>query len=215
MAASTAMASSTLRQQVGILSSNALLGGSAVSTRRTGPCYASAIATSSPPSQPPTCSASISTRTGGEETQSTHRREGVISRRETLSAASSAAMAAAVLLAMAPALPAEAKSLEERYAEETTAVIDKIRYTLNLDKTDPGKPDAVATLKAASVDWVAKYRREKKVAGKPSFSNMYSVLNAISGHYNSFGIGYPIPAKRKDRILQEVDDTEKALAKGR
>jgi photosystem II Psb27 protein len=63
--------------------------------------------------------------------------------------------------------------------------------------------------------WVAKYRRDDRFAGKPSYSNMYSVLNAISGHYNSFGPEAPIPKKRLDRITKELADAEKLLARDR
>lgn len=105
--------------------------------------------------------------------------------------------------------------VDEDYKRETQRVIDQVKSTLSLDKADPGKAEAVAMLRQASNDWVAKYRKEKKVAGKPSFSNMYSVVNAISGHYVSFGPTYPIPVKRKDRILDEVKDAEKALSRGR
>jgi photosystem II Psb27 protein len=103
----------------------------------------------------------------------------------------------------------------EDYKNETQEVIDQVKATLDLDKTDPRKAEAVANLRHISNDWVAKYRRDKKVAGKPSFSNMYSVVNAIAGHYISFGPTYPIPVKRRDRILDEVKDAEKALSRGR
>ena len=63
--------------------------------------------------------------------------------------------------------------------------------------------------------WVASYRRDQSYSGRISYSNMYSALNAIAGHYNSFGTSYPIPKKRLDRILQECDVAEKALARGR
>lgn len=104
---------------------------------------------------------------------------------------------------------------DEDYKRETLDVIEQVRTTLALEKTDPAKVPAVAKLRQAGNEWVAKYRKSKKVAGKPSFSNMYSVVNAISGHYVSFGATYPIPAKRKDRILDEVKDAEKALNRGR
>ncbi|KAG0560593.1 hypothetical protein M758_10G187200 [Ceratodon purpureus] len=104
---------------------------------------------------------------------------------------------------------------DEDYKRETGDVIEQVRTTLALEKTDPNKAAAVAKLRQAGNEWVAKYRKSKKVAGKPSFSNMYSVINAISGHYVSFGATYPIPAKRKDRILDEVKDAEKALSRGR
>lgn len=104
---------------------------------------------------------------------------------------------------------------EEDYKRETSDVIEQVRTTLALEKTDPNKAAAVAKLRQAGNEWVAKYRKAKKVAGKPSFSNMYSVINAISGHFVSFGATYPIPAKRKDRILDEMKDAEKALSRGR
>jgi len=43
---------------------------------------------------------------------------------------------------------------------------------------------------------------------------MYSVLNAISGHYNSFGPEAPIPRKLLDRITKELD-AERLLARNR
>uniref|UniRef100_A0A0D6R7Q6 Uncharacterized protein n=1 Tax=Araucaria cunninghamii TaxID=56994 RepID=A0A0D6R7Q6_ARACU len=110
---------------------------------------------------------------------------------------------------------AKAGSLEEDYAKETKEVIERVRSTIDMDKADPNTSTAVAVLRETSNNWVAKYRREKQLAGKPSFSNMYSVLNAISGHYISFGPSAPIPAKRKARILEEMDTAEKALSRGR
>lgn len=104
---------------------------------------------------------------------------------------------------------------DEDYKSETQDMIGQVRSTLAMEKTDPNKAAAVAKLRQSGNEWVAKYRKAKKVAGKPSFSNMYSVINAISGHYVSFGATYPIPAKRKDRILDEVKDAEKALNRGR
>ncbi|KAL3693764.1 hypothetical protein R1sor_007415 [Riccia sorocarpa] len=112
-------------------------------------------------------------------------------------------------------VPAAFAGFEEDYKKETQAVIDQVKGTLTLEKTDPKKTDAVAALRQSSNDWVAKYRREKAVAGRPSFSNMYSVLNAISGHYISFGPNVAIPGKRKDRIFEEIGVAEKALSRGR
>jgi photosystem II Psb27 protein len=62
---------------------------------------------------------------------------------------------------------------------------------------------------------VATYRREPKVSGRPSYSNTYSVLNALAGHYNSFGATAPIPKKRLDRINKELDDATLYLSRGR
>lgn len=104
---------------------------------------------------------------------------------------------------------------DDEYVKETQEVISKVRNTINMDKTDPNIATAVAELRETSNSWVAKYRREKSLLGRISFRDMYSALNAVSGHYVSFGPTSPIPAKRKTRILEEMESVEKALLRGR
>ncbi|XP_021737498.1 photosystem II repair protein PSB27-H1, chloroplastic-like [Chenopodium quinoa] len=123
------------------------------------------------------------------------------------------AVTAAIL---SPLISPSAQAAEdEEYVKETQEVISKVRTTLTKDKTDPDVADAVADLRATSNFWVAKYRKEKSLLGRPSFRDMYSALNAVSGHYISFGPTSPIPAKRRARILEEMDSAEKALLRGR
>ncbi|CAD6203543.1 unnamed protein product [Miscanthus lutarioriparius] len=123
-------------------------------------------------------------------------------------------LGAALLLALGPVCGA-ARAADEEYVSETKEVIGKVRSTISLDKSDPSVADAVAELRELSNSWVAKYRREKSLLGRPSFREMYSALNAVSGHYISFGPTAPIPAKRRARILEEMDTAEKALLRGR
>ncbi|KAK0590476.1 hypothetical protein LWI29_027655 [Acer saccharum] len=104
---------------------------------------------------------------------------------------------------------------DQEYVKDTEVVISKVRTTITMDKTDPNVASAVAELRDASNTWVAKYRREKALLGRASFRDMYSALNAVSGHYISFGPTAPIPAKRKARILEEMETAEKALLRGR
>ena len=120
----------------------------------------------------------------------------------------------AVWLAPA-AVPAAFAASDEEYKKETEEVISKVRSTINMEKNDPNIATAVAELRETSNTWVAKYRREKDLLGRPSFRDIYSALNAVSGHYISFGPTAPIPAKRKARILEEMDSAEKALSRGR
>nr|CAD1816802.1 unnamed protein product [Ananas comosus var. bracteatus] len=121
-----------------------------------------------------------------------------------------------VLLSSSAVLtPPALASSDEEYANETSEVINKVRSTINMDKSDPNVAAAVAELREAANSWVAKYRREKDLLGRPSFRDVYSALNAVSGHYISFGPTAPIPAKRKARILEEMDTAEKALLRGR
>ncbi|XP_020229457.1 photosystem II repair protein PSB27-H1, chloroplastic [Cajanus cajan] len=104
---------------------------------------------------------------------------------------------------------------DEEYVKETEEVIGKVRTTITMEKNDPNVASAVAELRESSNSWVAKYRREKALLGRASFRDMYSALNAVSGHYISFGATAPIPVKRRNRILEEVDTAEKALLRGR
>ncbi|WVY99665.1 hypothetical protein V8G54_025735 [Vigna mungo] len=129
-------------------------------------------------------------------------------RREFLS------LTASLVSSVVPLAPAVAAS-DEEYVKETEDVINKVRTTITLDKNDPNVATAVADLRESSNSWVAKYRREKALLGRASFRDMYSALNAVSGHYISFGPTAPIPAKRRTRILEEVDTAEKALLRGR
>lgn len=84
-----------------------------------------------------------------------------------------------------------------------------------MDRNDPNVASAVAELRETSNSWVAKYRREKTLLSRVSFRDIYSAINAVSGHYVSFGPTAPLPAKRKARILEEVETAEKALLRGR
>ncbi|KAG1368163.1 Photosystem II repair protein PSB27-H1, chloroplastic [Cocos nucifera] len=121
----------------------------------------------------------------------------------------------ALLMLPAAVPPAALAASDEEYVRETTEVINKVRSTIKMDRADPNVAAAVADLREASNSWVAKYRREKALLGRVSFRDMYSALNAVSGHYISFGPTAPIPAKRKARILEEMDTAEKALLRGR
>ncbi|KAK8648088.1 hypothetical protein V6N13_128850 [Hibiscus sabdariffa] len=119
------------------------------------------------------------------------------------------------LSSLLPLTPAAFAADDEEYVKETSDVISKVRTTINMDKNDPNVATAVAELRDTSNSWVAKYRREKSLLGRASFREIYSALNAVSGHYISFGPTAPIPAKRKARILEEMDTAEKALLRGR
>ncbi|CAN8295754.1 unnamed protein product [Cochlearia groenlandica] len=132
-------------------------------------------------------------------------------RRDFLSVSAASTLLLTPFLSPSPASAAE----NEEYVKDTSKVISKVRTTLSMERTDPSVADAVAELREESNSWVAKYRKEKALLGKTSFRDIYSALNAVSGHYVSFGPTAPIPAKRKARILEEMETAEKALSRGR
>jgi len=135
-------------------------------------------------------------------------------RREALAGIS----AAAALLAASPALAflgvGGGPSRDEQYAEDTGTILKLVDNLLSLEKGDPARETAVADVRSNINKWVAKYRRAN-VQGKPSFGTTYTVVNALSGHFNSFGNNAPLPKKRLDRIVKEVSDAQKQLARGR
>lgn len=134
------------------------------------------------------------------------------SRRDVLAGSG---LGAALLLCGAPVPPQARAASDDEYTSETKEVIGKVRSTISMDKADPKVADAVTELRELSNSWVAKYRREKSLLGRQSFRDMYSALNAVSGHYISFGPTAPIPNKRRTRILEEMDAVEKSLSRGR
>lgn len=70
-------------------------------------------------------------------------------------------------------------------------------------------------MKKEMVDFVSYYRRFPKVAGKPSFSTLYTSINVLAGHYTSYGFKYPLPEKRRKRLYQEYAEINKSLKRGR
>merc|ERR1712113_371002 len=104
---------------------------------------------------------------------------------------------------------------EEDYKKDTSELVNLAEEVTALAKEADGRENKINYLRIEINNWVAKYRREPNFAGRPSYSNMYSVVNALSGHFNNFGTSAPIPKKRLDRIIQELDQCSLLLSKNR
>merc|ERR1712039_440183 len=104
---------------------------------------------------------------------------------------------------------------EKEYSDDTSELIKLAKEISGNEKKNDDRQTKVTELKTSINKWVAKYRREPKFAGRPSYSNMYSAVNALSGHFNNFGSETSIPKKRLERILQELDQSSQFLGKGR
>merc|ERR1719235_1135894 len=104
---------------------------------------------------------------------------------------------------------------EEEYQNETYSLANLAKEVSTMPKNADGKEQKVVSLKTEINRWVAKYRREAKFGGRPSYTNMYSAVNALSGHLNTFGPTDPVPKKRLERVLYELDQTSLFLSKGR
>merc|ERR1712124_154398 len=104
---------------------------------------------------------------------------------------------------------------DEEYLRETSELINLATEITTLASDSDGKDERVALLRTSINKWVAKYRRVSKFAGRPSFGNMYTALNSISGHFNNFGSKTFLPKKRLDRVLQELGQSSLFLSRGR
>ena len=99
----------------------------------------------------------------------------------------------------------------EEYTKNTMAIIEETETVLTMGQDDPALEAAVEAYRGHINTWVAKYRRDDRFAGRPSYGQMYTTLNAIAGHYVQFGAEYPIPAKRLERIVANVKNARRAL----
>jgi photosystem II Psb27 protein len=136
-----------------------------------------------------------------------------LSRRQT-----GAALAALAALVAAPA-PARAGLFGDggvaQYTDETAKIIADINTALGMEGNDPAKEDTMKALRQETITWVSRYRRNPNFSGRPSFSNLYSAINALDGQLNSFGMNSRIPTKRLERIQKEVTDADRQLQRGR
>mmetsp|Transcript_13547 Transcript_13547/g.36392 ORF Transcript_13547/g.36392 Transcript_13547/m.36392 type:complete len:186 (+) Transcript_13547:156-713(+) len=149
-------------------------------------------------------------------------------RREVLSAAAALLVAAGASATVAPyaraaesatvAPPADTKfvfKLTGDYKADATAVLGNMRNVTGMARGTPGMADNVASTRKTMNDFVAQYRRNGKVSGSVSFSTLYTAINTLSGHFQSYGNSYPVPEKRRKRLNSQYSEIEKALARNR
>mmetsp|Transcript_13483 Transcript_13483/g.20463 ORF Transcript_13483/g.20463 Transcript_13483/m.20463 type:complete len:183 (+) Transcript_13483:133-681(+) len=105
--------------------------------------------------------------------------------------------------------------LEFDYAADAAKVRKHMVIATGLGKGANKMEDFGKNMKKEMVDFVSYYRRFPKIAGKPSFSTLYTSINVLAGHYTSYGFKYPLPEKRRKRLYQEYAEIEKSLKRGR
>ena len=105
--------------------------------------------------------------------------------------------------------------LSFKYDEDAAKVRKHMVVATGLAKGAENMEDFGKNMKKEMVDFVSYYRRFPKIAGKPSFSTLYTSINVLAGHYTSYGFKYPLPEKRRKRLYQEYAEIEKSLKRGR
>lgn len=150
-------------------------------------------------------------------------------RRNFLQTTAGSAVAAAAVLTLPVAAIAEIEvptqtteytfptnwGLTYKYDEDAAKVRQHMLIATALAKGAPDMEDFGKNLKKEMIDFVSYYRRFPKVAGKPSFSTLYTSINVVAGHYTSYGYKYPLPEKRRKRLYQEYAEIDKSLKRGR
>eukprot|EP00978_Attheya_sp_CCMP212_P001514 scaffold3150_cov51-Attheya_sp.AAC.6 len=102
-----------------------------------------------------------------------------------------------------------------KYEDDAARVRVHMVTATGLGKGADKMEDFGKNMKKEMVDFVSYYRRFPKVAGKPSFSTLYTSINVLAGHYTSYGYKYPLPEKRRKRLYQEYAEIDKSLKRGR
>lgn len=105
--------------------------------------------------------------------------------------------------------------LSFKYEEDAAKVRKHMVVATGMAKGSEKMEEFGKNMKKEMVDFVSYYRRFPKVAGKPSFSTLYTSINVLAGHYTSYGFKYPLPEKRRKRLYQEYAEIEKSLRRGR
>ncbi|BAZ67356.1 photosystem II 11 kD protein PsbZ [Fischerella sp. NIES-4106] len=99
------------------------------------------------------------------------------------------------------------------YRQDTLAVLNTLRHTLELPDDSPEKLAAQSQARQQINTFAARYQRDNSVAGLGSFTTMRTALNSLAGHYSSYP-NRPVPKKLKDRLEMEFNQVEMALQRG-
>ncbi|KAL7460523.1 hypothetical protein ACHAXS_000968 [Conticribra weissflogii] len=105
--------------------------------------------------------------------------------------------------------------LTYNYEADAAKVRSHMVIATGLAKGADRMEDFGKNLKKEMIDFVSYYRRFPNVAGKPSFSTLYTSINVLAGHYTSYGYKYPLPEKRRKRLYQEYAEIDKSLKRNR
>jgi len=104
--------------------------------------------------------------------------------------------------------------LTGNYSADTTDTIKTLREAVNLPENAENR-NAVKTAARYRINaYVSRYRADREKSSLYSYTTMFTALNTLAGYYNGT-TKRAVPAKTRDRLLQEFDRAEAALAQGR
>ncbi|MEM9539870.1 MAG: photosystem II protein Psb27 [Cyanobacteria bacterium P01_E01_bin.42] len=121
----------------------------------------------------------------------------------------------ALILVAAIALTgcSDASLLSGNYREDTLTTIENLSTLIDLSGKEGDFSDTVASARGLMNDYVARYRRDRRVSGLRSFTTMQTALNNLAGFYGTYGIR-PLNSKLNKRLKQEFKEVEFTLKRG-
>lgn len=101
------------------------------------------------------------------------------------------------------------------YARDTVSLTDKVLLyaDYNVDPANPDRLKLIKELKAEMPTWVSKYARGGSVRAV-SARKVYVVVDAISAHFATNGLG-PMPPNKLKKLVVEVQEGRDALNLGK
>ena len=106
-------------------------------------------------------------------------------------------------------------ALSKKYEEDAKKMVEDMKAVTALKRGDPDFEKMVMGTRREMNEFVAFYRRNTRISGFPSYNTLYTAINTLSGHFASYGNKYPVPEKRKKRLVQQYAEIDRALLRGR
>lgn len=104
--------------------------------------------------------------------------------------------------------------LTGNYVADTTDTIKTLREAINLPENAENRAAVKTSARYKINAYVSRYRADREKNGFYSYTTMLTALNTLAGYYNGTA-KRAVPAKVRDRLIQEFDRAEAALAQGR
>ena len=104
--------------------------------------------------------------------------------------------------------------LTGNYITDTTDTIATLRETINLADDAENRAAFRTSARYKINAYISRYRADREKSGFYSYTTMSTALNTLAAYYNG-SAKRAVPAKVRDRLLQEFDRAEAALAQGR
>lgn len=105
-----------------------------------------------------------------------------------------------------------ADSLSGNYPEDTLALVELLRRTVDIA---PDASDRIALQNESKKkinEFASRYRRGN-IVKLNSYTTMRTAINSLAGHYTSYP-NRPVPEKMKKRLMSEFRQIEVALQRG-